>query len=186
MSGGGYFFDAIDIGDTADYSNLNPADNTEEFAILSPEEVEFFAAQARKFYHETDYGIYMTLPGMAFGDIALVPATWMKHPRGIRGVEEWYLATLAYPEYIRQVFEKQCEIALKNIELLAKAVGDLVQVVFVSGTDFGTRADCFRHLRHTETCSSLFIKLSMTEYMNLPDGKCSFTPAVQFAKSSPI
>jgi len=80
---------------------------------------------------------------MAFGDIALVPAPWMKHPKGIRGVEEWYLATLAYPGYIKQVFEKQCEIALKNVELLAKAVGDKVQVVFVSGTDFGTQNGLF-------------------------------------------
>jgi uroporphyrinogen-III decarboxylase len=85
----------------------------------------------------------MTLPGMAFGDIALVPAPWMKHPKGIRGVEEWYLATLAYPGYIQQVFERQCGIALKNIELLAKAVGDYVQVVFVSGTDFGTQKGLF-------------------------------------------
>jgi hypothetical protein len=143
MSGGGFFFDAIDIGNTADYSKLNPADNTEEFTVLSAEDIEFFAMQAKKYYDETDYGIYMTLPGMAFGDIALVPAPWMKHPGGIRGVEEWYLATLAYPDYVRQVFEKQCEVALKNIELLAKAVGNLVQVVFVSGTDFGTQSGMF-------------------------------------------
>jgi len=143
----GYFFDAIDIGSTADYDHLNPADNTEEFGILSSEDIEYFASEAKKYYTETDYGIYMTLPGMAFGDIALVPAPWMKHPKGIRGVEEWYLATLAYPDYIKAVFEKQCETALKNIELLAKAVGDCVQVVFVSGTDFGTQSNLFVSLK---------------------------------------
>ncbi len=143
MSGGGYFFDAIETGNTADYDNLDPADNTEEFTVLSSEDVEFFARQARKIFNETDYGIYMTLPGMAFGDIALVPAPWMKHPKGIRGIEEWYLATLAYPDYVRKVFEKQSEIALRKIELLARAVGDLVQVVFVSGTDFGTQTGLF-------------------------------------------
>lgn len=146
MSSGGYFFDAIDAGYTADYNNLDPADNTEEFTILSEEDVNYFAALAKHFYDDTDYGIYMTLPGMAFGDIALVPAPWMKHPKGIRGVEEWYLATLAYPDYVRKVFERQCEVALKNIELLAKAVGDLVQVVFVSGTDFGTQQGLFTSL----------------------------------------
>jgi hypothetical protein len=153
MSAKGYFFDAIETRPVADYDHLNPADNTEEFKVLSPEDLEYFASQAKKYHHETDYGIYMTLPGMAFGDIALVPAPWMKHPKGIRGVEEWYLATLAYPGYIKQVFEKQCEIALKNVELLAKAVGDNVQVVFVSGTDFGTQNGLFSSL---ETYRELF------------------------------
>jgi len=146
MPVGSYFFDAIDTGSTADYSRLDPEDNTVEFGILSREEVDYFASLARKYHEDTGYGIYMTLPAMAFGDIALVPAPWMKHPGGIRGVEEWYLATLAYPDYIEKVFEKQCEIALKNVELLAGAVGDLVQVVFVSGTDFGTQNGLFLSL----------------------------------------
>jgi Uroporphyrinogen decarboxylase (URO-D) len=153
MSANGYFFDTIETCPPADYDHLNPTDNTEEFGILSPEDLEYFALRAKKYYCETDYGIYMTLPGMAFGDIALVPAPWMKHPKGIRGVEEWYLATLAYPGYIKQVFEKQCEIALKNIELLAKAVGDNVQVVFASGTDFGTQNGLFLSV---ETYRDLF------------------------------
>ena len=143
MSAKGYFFDAMETLLPADYDHLNPADNTEEFSVLTPDDLEYFASQASTYQRETGYGIYMTLPGMAFGDIALVPAPWMKHPKGIRGVEEWYLATLAYPGYIKQVFEKQCEIALKNIELLAKAVGDKVQVVFASGTDFGTQNGLF-------------------------------------------
>ncbi|MBN2611407.1 MAG: methyltransferase, partial [Bacteroidales bacterium] len=146
MPVGSYFFDAIESGAMADYNNLDPTDNTEEFGILANEDVEYFATLARKYYGETDYGIYMTLPGMAFGDIALVPAPWMKQPRGIRGVEEWYLATLAYPDYVMKVFEKQCEIALHNIELLSKSVGDYVQVVFVSGTDFGTQTGLFSSL----------------------------------------
>ena len=143
MPVGSYFFDAIETGGQAGYDQLNPKDNAEEFGILSPEDVAHFASLAKQFHAETGYGIYMTLPGMAFGDIALVPAPWMKRPRGIRGVEEWYLATLAYPDYVKRVFEIQCEVALKNIELLARAVGDLVQVVFVSGTDFGTQDGLF-------------------------------------------
>ncbi len=153
MPVGGYFFDAVESGEPADYSHLDPVDNTEEFGILSQEDVNHFASMAKKYDEETDYGIYMTLPGMAFGDIALVPATWMKYPRGIRRVEEWYLATLSYPDYIRKVFEKQCETALKNIELLAKAVGSRVQVVFVSGTDFGTQNGLFSSV---ETYRELF------------------------------
>ena len=35
------------------------------------------------------------VPGTAFGDIALVPAPFLKHPKGIRDVEEWYISTAA-------------------------------------------------------------------------------------------
>ena len=56
-------------------------------------------------------------------------------------------------DYIYQVFEKQCEIALKNVELLVKAIGHHAQVVFVSVTDFGTQNSLFLDL---ETYRSLF------------------------------
>ena len=138
-----YFFDSVDRQQPLDEDALNPADNCEEMGVVSDGEVEHFARLAAHYQDHTDYGIYMTLPGTAFGDIALVPAPWMKHPRGIRGVEEWYMATVAHRDYVMKVFEVQCEAALKSIERLAAAVGDRVQVAFVSGTDFGTQTGQF-------------------------------------------
>ena len=49
--------------------------------------------------------------GTAFGDIALVPAPWLKHPKGIRDVAEWYISTAARFDYVYEVFQRQCEIA---------------------------------------------------------------------------
>lgn len=170
MPAGSYFFDAVATG-SADYNNLNPGDNTKEFAVLSAEDVEYFTRTAEYYYNHTGYGIYMTLPGMAFGDIALVPATWMKNPKGIRNVEEWYLATLAYPGYIKEVFEKQCEIALKNIELLAKSVGNYVQVVFISGTDFGTQNGLFSSLETYRELYKPFQKILNDEIHKLTNWK---------------
>jgi hypothetical protein len=143
MPKGSYFFDALNRQQPLDESELDPADNCEEMGVVGEEEVQHFAKMARSAYENTSYGIYMTLPGTAFGDIALVPAPWMKNPKGIRGVEEWYMATVTHPDYVRKVFECQCESALKNIELLSKAVGNRAQVVFVSGTDFGTQTSQF-------------------------------------------
>jgi uroporphyrinogen-III decarboxylase len=70
----------------------------------------------------------------------------MKDPRGIRDVQEWYLSLVMRPGYIREIFEKQCEYALKNIELIYGATGDKAQVVFVTGTDFGTQTGLFASL----------------------------------------
>ena len=122
---------------------LDPADNWEEFGLLSEADLQHYADQAEYWHENSEYGIYLTLGGMAFGDIALVPAPWLKHPKGIRDVEEWYMATATRRDYVYQVFEKQCEIALQNIDRVAEAVGDRVQVVFVTGTDFGTQRGLF-------------------------------------------
>lgn len=143
MPASGYFFDSIRRQEPIVDEQLNPLDNCEEFGILSEEDIAHFKSRVEDYYYNTDYGIYLTIPGVAFGDIALVPAPWMKHPKGIRDVEEWYVSTALRVDYVCKVFEHQCEIGLKNIEKLAKALGDKVQVVFVSGTDFGTQRGPF-------------------------------------------
>lgn len=139
----GYFFDAINRQKPIDEDKLNFTDNCEEFGLLSELDLKYYTDAVRKAYIGTNYGIYMTIGGLAFGDIALVPVPWAKNPKGIRDVEEWYISTAIRRDYVYKVFEKQCEIALKNIELLAKAVGNMVQVVFVSGVDFGTQRGPF-------------------------------------------
>lgn len=138
-----FFFDSVNRQGALDEAALDPADNCEEMEVVSDAEVAHFAQLARHYHEQTDYGIYMTLPGTAFGDIALVPAPWMKHPKGIRSVEDWYMATAMRRDYVQKVFEVQCECALKSIEKLAAAVGERAQVVFVSGTDFGTQTGQF-------------------------------------------
>ena len=147
MPKGSYFFDSLNRQQPLDESKLDPVDNCAEMGPMSEEEVRHFARTARHWHENTTAGVYMTLPGTAFGDIALVPGTWMKHPKGIRGVTEWYMATAAHRDYVRKVFECQCESALKNIEWLTAAVGDCAQVVFVSGTDFGTQTSQFCSVR---------------------------------------
>jgi uroporphyrinogen-III decarboxylase len=68
-----------------------------------------------------------------------VPAPFLKRPRGIRDVAEWYMSTLTRFDYVYKVFERQCEIALANLAKIHEAVGDRVAAVFVTGTDFGTQ-----------------------------------------------
>jgi hypothetical protein len=138
-----YFWDAVNRQQPIEEDKLDPADNCQEFGLFSEEDVAYFKQRVDYYYENTDAGIYLTFPGIAFGDIALVPAPWMKHPKGIRDVEEWYISTAMRREYVYRVFEKQCEIGLQNIEKLAPVLGDRVQVVFVSGTDFGTQRGPF-------------------------------------------
>jgi len=143
MPAGGYFFDTIIRQDPIDDNHLDPDDNTEEFQLLSPKELDHYHTKKRWIDRNPEYGSLLVIPGTAFGDIALVPAPFMKHPKGIRDIQEWYISPLVRKDYILKVFEKQCEIGLQNIDALAGIFGDSVQVVMVSGTDFGTQATTF-------------------------------------------
>lgn len=138
----GYYFDAINRQKLIDDTALDIRDNLEEFSLLSNSEVEFHARQSQK-AASMNMGGVLTAPGTAFGDIALLPAMWMKEVKGIRDVEEWYISTVTRKDYVYKVFEKQCEIALQNLKLLIDAIGDNVQAVFTTGTDFGTQNGLF-------------------------------------------
>jgi uroporphyrinogen-III decarboxylase len=88
-------------------------------------------------------GAVLIVPGTGFGDIALVPAPFLKHPKGIRDIEEWYVSTVLRKDYVLTIFERQCEFAEKNIETLIDLFGDSVDVALITGTDFGTQRGPF-------------------------------------------
>ncbi len=139
MPKGGFYFDTIVRQDPIDDDNLNVEDNLQEFGPISDAELNHFASEARRLAAESDRAILANFGGTAFGDIALVPAPWLKHPRGIRDVEEWYVSTVARFDYVYEVFRRQCDIALANLDKIREAVGDRVTAVFITGTDFGTQ-----------------------------------------------
>ena len=62
-----------------------------------------------------------SIGGTALGDIALVPGLSLKHPKGIRDIEEWYISTVTRRDYIKEVFERQTEIALENLRRIFDA-----------------------------------------------------------------
>ncbi|MBN1553365.1 MAG: methyltransferase [Phycisphaerae bacterium] len=143
MPQGGFYFDTIIRQPPIDETKLDPADNGEEYQPLSDADIQYFVDQGKARAQMGEYGVVIGLPGTALGDIALVPAPFLKHPRGIRDVEEWYVSTVARKDYVHAVFERQTEIAVANIARLGAAVGDLAQVAFVCGTDFGTQRGPF-------------------------------------------
>jgi len=138
----GYFFDTIVRQDPIDDQSLNPADNCEEFTPVTEAELAHFE-KAAKDAAATGRGILATFGGTAFGDIALVPAPFLKHPKGIRDIAEWYMSTASRRDYIHAIFEHQCSTALANLAKIHAAVGDAIDAVFICGTDFGTQSSTF-------------------------------------------
>lgn len=145
MPRGGFYFDVIIRQQPIMEDRLDPQDNV-DCTVLSREDLAYVAAEAERVSSDTDCGVVIGIPGAGFGDIARVPGPGVKHPKGIRDVEEWYVSTVTRRDYVYEVFQRQCEIALANVDLLAQAVGDRAQVAFTSGTDFGTQRGPFMSL----------------------------------------
>jgi uroporphyrinogen-III decarboxylase len=142
MPSGGHFFDSIIRQDPLDEDNLDPQDNTEEFKPVTQEDLDHLA-RATQQAAATGRAVAATFGGTAFGDIAMVPAPFLKHPKGIRDIAEWYVSTSSRQDYIHKIFERQCEVAIQNLERIYIVVGDSVQVIFLCGTDFGTQTSAF-------------------------------------------
>jgi hypothetical protein len=139
MPAGGHFFDAIIRQGPIDDAKLNPADNTEEFGPVPEAELGHYRQLAERLATTTDKALFCTFGGLTFGDIALVPATFLRRPKGIRDIEEWYVSTAARVDYIKAVFERQTEVAIANLERLHAAIGDRAAIMQTNGTDFGTQ-----------------------------------------------
>jgi hypothetical protein len=143
MPAGGFYHDALIRQEPIDESKLDPQDNLEEFTHLTYADAQRLATEARRLHDGSGFGLVAGLEGLGLGDIAWVPGPQLKHPRGIRDVAEWYMSTVTRRDYVYRVFERQCEIALQNLGRVAPLVGDTVQVLFLTGTDFGTQRGPF-------------------------------------------
>jgi hypothetical protein len=142
MPNGGYFFDSIVRQEPIDEDRLNPADNLEEYGPISEEELAHLEREVCR-AAATGRAVVASFGGTAFGDIANVPGVSLPYPKGIRDIAEWYMSVRARPDYVRAVFQGQCEIGLANLARIAERVGDLVDVVNICGTDFGTQTSSF-------------------------------------------
>lgn len=167
MPNGGYFFDNVDrtppFDWTADEDELTPVDDfRDDYTVATDEDARYWENESKRLYDETNYGVMGVLGGGGLGDVAIVPGPHMKDTKGIRRVGDWLTAHALYPDYIGEVFGYQTEIMLKNLEIYKQAVGERIQVVWVSGTDFGTQ-------RGTFTSVDTFRELYKPHYRKIND-----------------
>ena len=136
----GSFFDNLDhfeepFGWDLDEEELTPLEDfREDFQVCSDEDARYWEKESIRLYKETEYGIMGVLGGAGLGDAAWIPGPTVKNPRGIRTVQDWLTAHLMYPDYVDAVFDLQTEVMLKNLEIYKQAVGDRIQVIWISGT----------------------------------------------------
>ena len=142
MPAGGDFFDTIIRQEPIDDAKLDPEDNLEEFGPIGDDTLRTLQTDAESL-KDSGRAVFGNFGGTAIGDIALVPAPFLKHPKGIRDIEEWYISTVSRKDYLHQIFSRQTEIALENLEKIHATLGEIPTLAYICGTDFGTQISTF-------------------------------------------
>jgi uroporphyrinogen-III decarboxylase len=135
----GYYFDIIPHQEPINWDHLDPDTFAEQFAVFDDATLEHLRTQAEQLYDNTDFALLGSFGGGGLGDMPMVMASEVECPRGIRKYDDFLMAHLTHPEYIKGIYARQTEVALENLKLYREAVGDRIVAIFVSGTDFGSQ-----------------------------------------------
>lgn len=134
------FFDAIVRQEPDAEAHLDPREFAEQqLSRYTDEQLAFLQRQADDLYRNTDKSLVGCWWQGGLGDIALVPGLSVRQPKGIRDPQRWYEMLAERPDYIREIFEIQTATAFENLKLYRQAVGDKIDVIVMSGTDFGSQ-----------------------------------------------
>ena len=144
MPADGLYFDNIVRQENLDGHEFNARrDYADQYSVFSDEVYRYYAKTAKALYEETDCAVFGNFFLGGVGDIFHIPGAWIEHPRGIRDLQDWIMAHYDHPDYVKEFFDMQTEITLKNLELYRQAVGNRIVAIAVSGTDFGTQNGLF-------------------------------------------
>jgi hypothetical protein len=75
----------------------------------------------------------------SLGNVVRIVGMGLKEPKGIRSVEEWYISLSRRRDYVYEMFDRQCCLAIQNLERIHQVVGDRIDLVSITGTDFGAQ-----------------------------------------------
>lgn len=142
MPKGGYFVDAVPRNLEVDEDDLHVEDNLEEYKVLSEADIAYLVKIAPE-YKKSPLALATDIPATALGDVAFIPGCNLKYPKGIRDVSEWYMIQVSDPDYVKELFERQTDIAIENFKIYKRIFGDSLDVVKLCGNDFGTQISTF-------------------------------------------
>jgi len=179
MPDGGFYFDSIIRQHPIDENALNPADNLEEFAPYSDELLDYLNRQSGFLYDNSNRAICYGFTGTSFGDVANTTGPELKDPKGIRDTTEWYMSFAMRKEYIHDVFAGECEIGLENLVKVRDAVGNRIDVIKITGADYGSQRgpliapDFYREMIkpfHVKLCDWIHANTSWKIFMHCCGG----------------
>lgn len=139
MPKGGYYFDPIvrqeDLAAKTEWNARRDYDGL--YTLMSEKELKACEEQSVDFYNNTQCALVGRYDWGGLGDAFHVPGPWQKEtPYGVRNMPDWMMTMYEEPQYIKELFDMQTEIAVENLKLYKEAVGDRIDVIELTATDF--------------------------------------------------
>ena len=108
----------------------------DSIALYTDEELKQIAAEAKNLHENTEYAVFGEFGRGGLGSNGLFAG---------HKVTDWFCILLTEREYAGEILQATAERAVENAKLYLEAVGDNIDIIFISGTDFGTqRIEFFR------------------------------------------
>jgi hypothetical protein len=134
----GYYFDIIPCTPPAGRIEPSPEEFGRALGHYSDQDLEFLRARTEQLHAETDYAIVGHFFRGGLGDFGTMAGLDREEATRF-DLTEWLTAHVAKKSYVADVLAAQAENAIANLELYRQAVGDRIEVIALSGTDFGTQ-----------------------------------------------
>ena len=129
-AGGLYFERACQTTMSDQITRTDPDKWKKSLPLYSDEHLAILAENARYLHENTEYSIH---GGFLKGGLG---------SNGIFGghtISDWLCVLASDRDYAAAILRATAERAVENLELYIQAVGDYIDTVFISGTDFGTQ-----------------------------------------------
>lgn len=138
MPVGGIYFDPIVRQEDLDAKTEWDARKDYEglYTVFTEEQLKACEEESVDLYHNTQCALIGRYDWGGLGDAFHVPGPWQKETKGIRNMPDWLVALYEEPQYMHDLFNMQTEIAIENLKLYKEAVGDRIDVIELSATDF--------------------------------------------------
>lgn len=168
----GLYFDRVESTRAdANFSRPSLREHRAGLSRITDEELDALQKRARGLHECTDY--------------AVMGAFLEGGPRGVGTFSDWMMILASEKEYARDILSTATDNALENLKLYCQAVGDHIDIIEVSGDDYGTQkgptfspatfadlyAPCFRRLNdwvHEHTCLKTWYHCCGSVYALLP------------------
>lgn len=144
MSPGGLYYDLEDpTSMTADWKFMDPDEWKRSIPLYKDEELKIMEKKAKSLYEYTDFSLCGSFLKGGLGTNAIFAG---------HTVCDWYCILAAEPEYAGEILRATAERAVENSKLYLQAIGKYIDIILLSGTDFGSQKsemfqpDIFRDL----------------------------------------
>lgn len=130
----GYYFDKVFPDVKADLMGdivcMDPDVFRKSIPVYSDDELRQIQTRAQFLHRYTQYSVHGEFLRGNLG----TGGVFAGHP-----LSQWLCVTMLEPEYAAEMVEVYAQATLENFKLYRQAVGDCVDTIFVSATDYGTQ-----------------------------------------------